>query len=152
MSEMDISEVLNFLPHRYPFMLIDRVTEIQQGERLVAIKNVSFNEPFFKGHFPGLPVMPGVLIVEALAQAAGILVYKTTGESPEGVIYYFAGVDNVRFKRVVKPGDQLRLEVTPLKLKRDFFKTQGVAFVGDEVVCEAELLCVKRPNDEDLLK
>ena len=110
---MDIHEVMKYLPHRPPFLLVDGVLEMKEGVSLVAIKNVTMNEPFFVGHFPNHPVMPGVLIVEALAQAAGILAYKSTNTSPsDGILYLFAGIDNVRFRRVVLPGDQLRLEVS----------------------------------------
>ncbi len=112
MTILDIRAILEHLPHRYPMLLVDRVLEIEKGERIVAIKNVSINEPFFVGHFPHLPVMPGVLQIEALAQAAGILSFQTMGRvSDEGSVYYFVGIDNARFKRPVVPGDQLRLEV-----------------------------------------
>jgi 3-hydroxyacyl-[acyl-carrier-protein] dehydratase len=138
---MDIHEILKLLPHRYPFLLIDRVIEIEMGKSLVALKNVTMNEPFFTGHFPQRPVMPGVLILEAMAQAGGVLAYKSTNTSPDdGVLYYFAGIDNARFRRVVEPGDQLRLEVKVLKNKRDIWKLEGSAYVGDELACSAEFM------------
>jgi 3-hydroxyacyl-[acyl-carrier-protein] dehydratase len=142
---MDIHEILKYLPHRYPFLLIDRVIEMVEGKSLVAIKNVTINEQFFMGHFPHRPVMPGVLILEALAQAAGVLAYKSTNTLPsDGVLYYFAGIDNARFRRVVEPGDQLRLEVSVLRSKRDMWKLAGTAHVDGELVCSAELLSARR--------
>lgn len=141
---MDIHEVLRYLPHRQPFLLVDRVIEIIEGDSLVAIKNVTINEPFFVGHFPHRPVMPGVLIVEALAQAAGILAYKSTNTYPsDGILFLFAGIDKVRFRRVVEPGDQLRLEVKLLWNKREIWKLASQAFVGDELACSAELLSAR---------
>lgn len=142
---MDIHEILKYLPHRPPFLLVDRVIEIKEGESLVAIKNVTMNEPFFVGHFPNRPVMPGVLIVEALAQAAGILAYKTTNTlASDGVLYLFAGIDNARFRRVVEPGDQLRLEVKVIRAKREIWKLEGTASVDGEIACTAELLSARR--------
>lgn len=142
---MDIHEILKYLPHRYPFLLIDRVIKIEVGKSLTALKNVSINEEFFNGHFPGRPVMPGVLMLEALAQAGGILAYKSTNTDPnDGGLFYFAGVDNARFRRVVEPGDQLRLEVNVLKTKTDFWKLEGFAYVGDELACSAEFLCARK--------
>lgn len=142
---MNIHEILKYLPHRYPFLLIDRVLEIKLGESLVALKNVTMNEAFFMGHFPNRPVMPGVLILEALAQAGGVLAYKSTNTTPnDGVLYYFAGVDNARFRRVVEPGDQLRLEVKVLKSKREFWKLEGSAYVGEELACSAEFLSARK--------
>ena len=142
---MDIHEILQYLPHRQPFLLIDRVLEINEGESIVAIKNVTMNETFFMGHFPGLPVMPGVLILEAMAQAAGVLAYKSTNTKPsDGILYLFAGIDNARFRRVVEPGDQLRLEVKVLRSKRDMWKLESFAYVGDELACSAELLSARR--------
>lgn len=144
---MDIHEVLKYLPHRSPFLLIDRVIEMEVGQSLVALKNVTMNEPFFVGHFPGLPVMPGVLILEALAQAAGVLAYKSTNTMPsDGVLYYFAGIDNARFRRVVEPGDQLRLEVKVIKAKREMWKLESQALVDGELACSAELLSVRREH------
>jgi len=142
---MDIHEILKYLPHRHPFLLIDRVIEMEEGQSLVAIKNVTINEPFFVGHFPGRPIMPGVLILEALAQAAGVLAYKSTNTLPsEGVLYYFAGIDNARFRRVVEPGDQLRLEVKVIRAKREMWKLEGQAHVDGELACSAELLSARR--------
>ncbi|SRR5579883_1580814 len=142
---MDIHEILKNLPHRYPFLLIDRVIDFELGKSLVALKNVTINEAFFNGHFPSRPVMPGVLILEAMAQAGGVLAYKSTNESPSnGVLYYFAGVDNARFRRVVEPGDQLRLEVKVLRAKRDFWKLEGSAYVGEELACSAEFLSARK--------
>lgn len=144
-SVMDIHEILKYLPHRYPFLLIDRVIEIVEGESIVAIKNVTINEEFFVGHFPNRPVMPGVLILEALAQAAGVLAYKSTNTSPkDGVLFLFAGIDNARFRRVVEPGDQLRMEVKVLRSRRDMWKLEGSAFVDGEIACSAELLSARR--------
>lgn len=142
---MDIHEVMNYLPHRPPFLLVDQVIEMVEGESIVALKNVTMNENYFVGHFPNRPVMPGVLIVEALAQAAGILAYKSTNTSPkDGVLYLFAGIDNARFRRVVEPGDQLRLEVKLLRAKRDMWKLEGNALVDGELACSAELLSARR--------
>lgn len=142
---MDIHEILKYLPHRQPFLMIDRVLEMKEGESLVALKNVTINETFFVGHFPNRPVMPGVLILEALAQAAAVLAYKSTNTTPSnGELYYFAGIDNARFRRVVEPGDQLRLEVKVLRSKRDIWKLEGAAYVDGELACAAELLSAKR--------
>jgi len=141
-SVMDIIEVKKYLPHRYPFLLVDRVLELVPGETIVAIKNVTANEEFFNGHFPHSPVMPGVLMIEAMAQAAAILSFKTQNLIPdEKSVLYFAGIDNTRFKRPVVPGDQLRLEIKILRNMRGIWKYQGVAKVGDEVAVEAELMC-----------
>lgn len=142
---MDINQVREYLPHRYPFLLVDRVMEITQGESIVALKNVSINEPFFDGHFPHHPIMPGVLIIEALAQACGILGFKTVNKMPaDGYVYYLVGSDNVRFKRPVMPGDQLRLEANVIKGKRGIWKFACRATVGDELACEAEIICAER--------
>lgn len=145
MSSLDIHEILKYLPHRYPFLLIDRVLECEPGKSLVGIKNVTFNEPFFTGHFPQRPVMPGVLIVEALAQATGMLAFLTVGRKPdEGSLYYLVGIDNARFKQPVEPGDQLRLEVDIVKSMRGVWKFSGKALVDGKVVCSAELMCAER--------
>jgi 3-hydroxyacyl-[acyl-carrier-protein] dehydratase len=142
---MDIHEILEYLPHRYPFLLVDRVLEVVPGERIVALKNVSFNEPFFPGHYPHHPVMPGVLVVEALAQAAAILSFKTMGgKSDDKSVYYFVGIDGARFKRPVSPGDQLVLEVSILKSKHSIWKYAAQAKVNDQVAAEAELMCTLR--------
>lgn len=141
---MDIREILKHLPHRYPFLLIDRVIEIKEGESLVAIKNVTINEPFFTGHFPTRPVMPGVLILEAMAQAAAVLAYKSTNSLPsDDDLYYFGGVDNARFRRIVEPGDQLRIEVKLVRHIRNIWKLSGKTFVGDELACSADFLCAR---------
>jgi len=148
MTEMNINEVKNFLPHRYPFLLIDKVIDFEIGKRLTAIKNVSFNEPQFTGHFPNQPIMPGVLIIEALAQATGILAFKSEVGKPEvGQIYMLVGVDNVRFKRIVEPGDQLILEVEVLTVKRGIWKFKGTAYVDDKVVTSAELMCTQKASE-----
>lgn len=145
MDTMDIYEVMQHLPHRYPFLLVDKVLEIKKGESLKAIKNVSFNEPFFTGHFPGRPVMPGVLILEALAQATGILAFVTTESKPtENSLYYLVGIDNARFKQPVIPGDQLLLEVEVLQTKRGVWKFEGKASVDGKVVTTATLMCAER--------
>ncbi len=139
---MNINEILQYLPHRYPFLLVDRVNELVEGESIVAIKNVTMNEPFFPGHFPHHPVMPGVLIVEAMAQAAAILSFKTMGALPDDdSVVYFAGIDGVRFKRPVTPGDQLVMTVTILNNKRNVWKYKATARVDGEVAAEAELMC-----------
>ncbi|MBX3709813.1 MAG: 3-hydroxyacyl-ACP dehydratase FabZ [Gammaproteobacteria bacterium] len=142
---MDIHEILKFLPHRYPFLLIDRVIEITPGESLVALKNVTMNEAFFTGHFPSRPVMPGVLILEAMAQAGGVLAYKSSNTSPDdGTLYYFAGIDNARFRRVVEPGDQLRLEVKVIRAKREVWKLEGFAYVDGELACSADFMSARK--------
>lgn len=139
---MDINEILQYLPHRYPFLLVDRILELEEGKRVLALKNVTINEPFFPGHFPHRPVMPGVLILEALAQAAAVLSFKTMGQKPdENSVVYFAGIDKARFKRPVLPGDQLLLEVSISRTMRNIWKYQGQARVGDEIAAEAELMC-----------
>jgi len=145
LTTLDIYQILEHLPHRYPFLLIDRVTECHVGERLVGYKNVSYNEPYFTGHFPHHAVMPGVLILEALAQATGILAFRTSGKVPdEDSLYYFVGIDGARFKQPVVPGDQLVLEVDLIKSKRGVWKFNGVAKVDGKVVCSAELMCAER--------
>jgi len=142
-SVLDIHQIIKLLPHRYPFLLIDRIIDITLGKSVVALKNVTINEPFFVGHFPGKPIMPGVLILEALAQAGGVLAYQST-QTEVGVggsiLYYFAGVDKARFRRVVEPGDQLRLEVKVLRSKKEFWKLEGFAYVGEELACSAEFM------------
>jgi len=144
-SPMDIHEILQHLPHRYPILLVDRVLDVKPGERIVALKNVSVNEPFFPGHYPHHPVMPGVLIVEALAQAAAILSFKTMGGKPDDKsVYYFVGIDGARFKRPVSPGDQLILEVSIQANKRGLWKFAAQAKVEDQVAAEAELMCTVR--------
>jgi 3-hydroxyacyl-[acyl-carrier-protein] dehydratase len=142
---MEITDIMRHLPHRYPFLLVDRVLEIVPGERIVAIKNVTMNEPHFPGHFPHHPVMPGVLVIEALAQAAGLLAFKT-GDKPPGpnTVIYFVGIDNARFKRPVVPGDQLRLEAEVIKHMRGIWKFNARALVEGQLACEAELMCTVR--------
>ena len=145
MSEMTIDEIKEYLPHRYPFLLIDRVIAFEQGVRVVALKNVTVNEPFFPGHFPHFAVMPGVLIVEAMAQAAAVLSLKSLGHKNDGKwVYYFVGIDGARFKRPVVPGDTLTLEVTAGPTRRGMAKFTAVAKVGGDVAAEAELLCALR--------
>lgn len=140
--KLDINKILDLMPHRYPILLVDRVLELEPGARITAIKNVSINEPHFQGHFPGRPVMPGVLMIEALAQAAAVLTYVTLKTSyPEGTLFLFAGIDGARFKRPVGPGDQLRLEVTMDRVKRGIGKFTARALVDGELACEAELMC-----------
>ncbi len=139
---MDINEILHYLPHRYPFLLVDRIVELEEGKRVLALKNVTINEPFFPGHFPHRPVMPGVLILEALAQAAAVLSFKTMGQKPdENSVVYFAGIDKARFKRPVGPGDQLMMEVSIARKMRNIWKYEAVARVDGEVAAEAELMC-----------
>ena len=142
---MDIHQILKQLPHRYPFLLVDRVLELEKGKRIKALKNVSINEPFFTGHFPHRPVMPGVLMLEALVQAAALLAFDTMGEAPDSKsVYYFAGIDGARFKRPVEPGDQLTLEVSLNRMKAGIFKFGARAKVGEEIAVEAELMCTMR--------
>lgn len=146
-TQIDIREILKLLPHRSPFLLVDRVLS-HDASQLTAIKNVTYNEPFFPGHFPGLPTMPGVIILEALAQACGILAVLGSGLRPEsGMILYFAGIDEARFKRPVIPGDQLVLHVVLDRQKRDLWKFKARATVGEELACEAGMMCVlKNPK------
>ena len=142
---MDIHKILKQLPHRYPFLLVDRVLAIDKGKTIRAIKNVTMNEPFFQGHFPHRPVMPGVLMLEALAQAAALLAFDALDTSPsEDTVYYFAGIDGARFKRPVEPGDQLILDVTLLRMKAGIFKFKARALVGQDLAVEAELTCAMR--------
>ncbi len=145
--QMDIHQVLNYLPHRYPFLLIDRVIEVVPHERIRALKNVSINEPFFPGHYPLHPVMPGVLVIEAMAQAAAILSFKTLGQLPDdSSVYYFVGIDNARFKKPVSAGDQLILDVKLNLNKRGIWKYSAVAQVAGVVVAEADLICSVKPS------
>ena len=150
---MNIHAILKQLPHRYPFLLVDKVVELERNARILAVKNVTFNEPFFMGHFPGRPVMPGVLMLEALAQAAGLLAFDAMGQVPdENNIYYFVGIDSARFKLPVEPGDQLLLEASIDRIRGGIWKFKGVARVGDEIACEAELMCTMRyvgPDKQD---
>ncbi len=142
---MDIHQILKQLPHRYPILLVDRVLDLEKGKRIKALKNVTINEPFFTGHFPHRPVMPGVLMLEAMAQAAALLSFDTLGVTPDDkTVYYFAGIDGARFKRPVEPGDQLIMDVTLERAKAGIFKFKGTSYVGEEVACEAELMCTMR--------
>lgn len=142
---MEVNEVREYLPHRYPFLLVDRVLELNLPKSIVAIKNVTINEPFFNGHFPDIPVMPGVLIVEAMAQAAGILGFKSQNKKPvDGSIYYFVGIDEARFKRRVIPGDQLILKAEYISDKRGIWKFACSSFVGAELAASATILCADR--------
>ncbi len=146
---LDIEEIMSLLPHRYPFLMVDMVLDYQitdEHKTLKAVKNVSFNEPFFQGHFPGKPVLPGVLILEAMAQATGVLAFTMVGKPEPGELYYFASIDNARFKRPVVPGDQLILDVEYLKEKRGIAAFKGVATVNGEIVCSADLMCAKRKS------
>ncbi len=142
---MDIHQILKQLPHRYPILLVDRVLEIEKGKRIKALKNVSINEPHFSGHFPHRPVMPGVLMLEALAQAAALLAFDLQGVTPDDkTVYYFAGIDGARFKRPVEPGDQLILNVELIRMRAGIFKFKALATVDGEVATEAELMCTMR--------
>jgi len=142
---IDIHQILKKLPHRYPMLLVDRVLEFELGKRLLAVKNVTINEPFFVGHFPQRPVMPGVLILEAMAQAAALLSLESAGvEIDEKTLVYFAAIDNARFKRPVEPGDQLMMEITLLRLRQGVQRFQGVARVAGELAAEAEMMCAIR--------
>lgn len=145
MNSMDIHQIFHHLPHRYPFLLIDRVLECVLGESLTAIKNVTINEPFFQGHFPHRPVMPGVLILEAMAQATGVLAFKTSSAQPDNnSLYYLVGIDNARFKQPVEPGDQLLIKVTLIRTTRGVWKYTATSHVDDKLVASAELMCMKR--------
>ena len=142
---MDIHQILKQLPHRYPFLMVDRVLALDKGKSIKALKNVTINEPFFTGHFPQRPVMPGVLMLEAMAQAAALLAFDTMGVSlDDKTVYYFAGIDGARFKRPVEPGDQLVMDVTLDRMRSGIFKFKGISRVGDEIACEAELMCTMR--------
>jgi len=138
MAVMEQAEIQALLPHRYPFLLVDRINELQPDRRIVGIKNVTINEPFFQGHFPGRPVMPGVLIIEGMAQVGGILAFKSMGNVAKPVVY-LTGVDSAKFRKPVVPGDQLRFEIDVVKKRTPFWKMQGKAFVETELVCEAEV-------------
>jgi len=149
MAEMDAQQVLEYLPQRYPLLMIDRVLEFEPGKRILALKNVTSNEPHFTGHFPGRPIMPGVLILEAMAQAAGILVFRTRGDKVDAnTVYYYAGIDEARFKKPVVPGDRLEIEATILAHKKTIWKFDCVARVGGAVVAEAVILCTERTQGQ----
>ncbi len=145
--DFDISKVLELLPHRYPFLLVDRVVELEQGKGLSAIKNVSINEPFFQGHFPGQPVMPGVLILEALAQATGLLAFSGMGDKHKTKLYMLVGIDKARFRGQVLPGDQLVLNITQKRTMRGIGMYQCQALVDETVVAEAEMMCSAQDRD-----
>jgi 3-hydroxyacyl-[acyl-carrier-protein] dehydratase len=146
MTDMDIHQVLQYLPQRYPILMIDRVLSCEPGKRIVALKNVTINEPHFPGHFPSRPVMPGVMILEAMAQAAAILALRTLDVKPDkDSVYYYAGIDNARFKRPVEPGDQMQVEVAILGSKRGIWKFGCSARVGEALVAEADIMCTVRP-------
>ncbi len=137
-TTFDVQEIMEVLPHRYPFLLVDRIVEFEELKRIVAIKNVTFNEPFFQGHFPGFPIMPGVLIVEAMAQAGGVLVFKTLPERDKKLVL-FMGIENAKFRRPVRPGDQLRIEMEVVRVKSRVGKLKGKALVDDFLVAEASI-------------
>lgn len=142
-GQMDIHEILDHLPHRYPFVMVDRVLSMELGKEITAVKNVSINEPYFPGHFPYHPVMPGVMIIEALAQAAAILSFKTMDTKPtDDSVYYFAGIDSARFKKPVSPGDQIVLHVTIDRILKGIWKYTGIAKVDDNVVAEVKMMCI----------
>ena len=143
--QMDIHEILEHLPHRYPFLLIDRVLSVDPNKSIVAMKNVTINEPFFPGHYPHHPVMPGVLVIEAMAQAAALLTFKSQGTKPDDkTVYYFVGIDNARFKRPVSPGDQVIFKVEIMFNKRGLWKFSAVAEVDGQVAAEAQIMCTLR--------
>jgi len=143
---MDIYEILKYIPHRYPFLLIDRVESLEKGKSIVALKNVTMNEPYFTGHFPENPVMPGVVLLEALAQAAGVLAVVTQNHNPHDVLYFYGGIDNARFKQVVIPGDQLKLHVSVEKNRQEVWKFNGKVLVEQKVVCTADIILAGRPK------
>ncbi|MGE4317691.1 MAG: 3-hydroxyacyl-ACP dehydratase FabZ [Deferribacterales bacterium] len=144
--QMDIKEIMKKLPHRYPFLLVDKITEMD-SESITGIKNVTMNEPFFQGHFPDYPVMPGVLIIEAMAQVAGIHTISTAENVPDNVLFFFMGVDGVKFRKQVVPGDQLVMKITVLKKKRDLVKAKGEAYVDGVLACEGELTAIMRGSE-----
>jgi 3-hydroxyacyl-[acyl-carrier-protein] dehydratase len=146
---IDVREIMAIMPHRYPFLLVDRIESLKEGEEIVGIKNVTINEPFFAGHFPGNPIMPGVLIIEAMAQVGGILAFHSSPKEWAGSLVYFMGIDKVRFRKPVVPGDQLRLKLTTIRQKQRVFKMRGEAYVEDTLVAEAELMAaIERGKNE----
>ncbi len=145
---MDVHRIKHLLPHRYPFLLVDKVVECVPGESIRAVKNVSVNEPYFPGHFPQRAVMPGVLILEALAQASGLLAFETQGEAPDNMLFYFVGIDKARFKRVVEPGDQLMLHASIIRTSRGMWKFDCRAEVDGELAASAEVMCAAREIEE----
>ena len=140
-------EILDILPHRYPFLLVDRIEEIEIGKRIVGIKNVTIGEPFFQGHFPNRPIMPGVLIIEAMAQVGGVLAFKSN-QDPKKKMVYFLGIEKAKFRKPVLPGDQLRFELTVAQSRPPYWKLQGAAYVGETLVCEAELTAMLADDPE----
>jgi 3-hydroxyacyl-[acyl-carrier-protein] dehydratase len=146
---IDVKEIMQIMPHRYPFLLVDRIESLKEGEEIVGIKNVTINEPFFAGHFPGNPIMPGVLIIEAMAQVGGVLAFHSSPKEWAGSLVYFMGIDKVRFRKPVVPGDQLRLKLTTIRQKQRVFKMRGEAYVEDTLVAEAELMAaIERGRNE----
>jgi 3-hydroxyacyl-[acyl-carrier-protein] dehydratase len=146
---IDVREIMEIMPHRYPFLLVDRIESLKKGEEIIGIKNVTINEPFFVGHFPGNPIMPGVLIIEAMAQVGGILAFHSSPKEWAGSLVYFMGIDKVRFRKPVVPGDQLRLKLTTIRQKQRVFKMRGEAYVEDTLVAEAELMAaIERGSNE----
>jgi 3-hydroxyacyl-[acyl-carrier-protein] dehydratase len=146
--KMDIHKILYYLPHRYPFLLIDRIEELEPGKSITALKNVTINEPYFTGHFPENPIMPGVIILEAMAQTAGVLAFVTQKyEKPRELLYFFAGIDNARFKHVIEPGDQMRLHLTLERGRREVFRFSGKAMVGETLACSADILLAGRKQE-----
>ncbi len=149
MNSLDIHQIKQYLPHRYPLLLVDRVLDWESGKRITAIKNVTVNEEFFNGHFPHKPVMPGVLMIEAMAQTAAILSFLTMGKKPdENTVVYFVGIDNARFKRPVEPGDQLKMEVDILRVSRGIWKYKAIATVDGQLAVEGELMCTLRSAND----
>ncbi|MFQ5903718.1 MAG: 3-hydroxyacyl-ACP dehydratase FabZ [Candidatus Binatia bacterium] len=144
---LDVREIFKIIPHRYPFLLVDRILEVEAGQRIVGIKNVTFNEVFFQGHFPNRPVMPGVLICEAMAQIGAILAHYSRGEKDDARVFMLTGLDRAKFKRTVEPGDQLRLELNSLRRRESFWKMKGVATVAWKIVAQAEISAMEVPMD-----
>jgi 3-hydroxyacyl-[acyl-carrier-protein] dehydratase len=146
---IDVREIMEIMPHRYPFLMVDRIESLKEGEEIIGIKNVTINEPFFAGHFPGNPIMPGVLIIEAMAQVGGVLAFHSSPKEWAGSVVYFMGIDKVRFRKPVVPGDQLRLKLTTIRQKQRVFKMRGEAYVEDTLVAEAELMAaIERGGNE----
>jgi beta-hydroxyacyl-ACP dehydratase FabZ len=141
-SGMDVRQIQELLPHRYPFLLVDRIEGLETGRRIVGLKNVTIGEPFFVGHFPGRPIMPGVLIIEAMAQVGAVLAFKSASDQDQKKLVYFAGIEKARFRKPVVPGDQLRFEVTVIQARPPYWKLKGEARVGETIVCEAELMAM----------
>lgn len=146
---MNIDKILNYLPHRYPLLLVDRVLEFKKAKFIKAFKNISISDPFFIGHFPKKPIMPGVLIIEALAQAAGILAYKTTNWDPLNTVFYLASIDKVKFKRIVIPGDKLLLNICVKQARSSAWKFIGKSYVDNNIVCSAEITCLEGSFEND---